>query len=248
MSTLADTHITPKARPSIHHTILEWFSTQTRGHVLDAPAGYGHLSLKLKDMGYEVSCGEINTDICTIPDMPCVYTDLNRKIDAPTASFDYVCCVDGLEHMTDPYTAVKEFARVLKPGGIGVFSIPNYANIEKRLKFLVHGYLTKPTQYDAYAQANGTLFDFHNSPLTITQLAFMFQINQLDIIDIKRNAWKWKQLLLLPLVYALKGLNRLNSAKSKQKHRTDLTLDNRVILGGNNLIFITRKSTAYTHE
>ncbi len=236
--------IQPKARPSIHQTILEWFRTQPLGRVLDAPAGYGHLSLKLKAMGHEVSCGEINPSICAVPDVPCIYTDLNRQIDAPPASFDYVCCVDGLEHMTDPYTAVKEFARVLKPGGIGVFSIPNYSNIEKRLKFLVHGYLTKPTQYEAYLNANGALFDFHNSPLTITQLAFMFKINQLEIIDIKRNALKWKQHLLLPLVYALKCLNRFNSTKSKRKHRTDITLDNRVILGGNNLIFITRKITA----
>ena len=209
--------------------------------MLDAPAGYGHLSMKLKEMGYDVTCGEINPAIFKIPDLKCIYTDLNREIQAESNSFDYVCCVDGLEHMTDPYQAVKEFSRVLKPGGIGVFSIPNYSNVEKRFKFLIHGYLTKPTQFDAYLNANEQLFDFHNSPLTITQLDFIFKINHLQIVDIKRNAKKAKQNLLMPFVYLLKLFNKFNSEKSKKKHKTEVTLDNRVILGGNNLIFIIRK-------
>ncbi len=234
--------IVPKARPSIHRTILEWFATQTPGKVLDAPAGYGHLGMKLQQMGHEVTCGEINPDIFKVPDLRCIYTDLNREIAAAANSFDYVCCVDGLEHMTDPYQAVSEFSRVLKPGGIGVFSIPNYSNLEKRFKFLLHGYLTKPTQYDAYVRADRQLFDFHNSPLTITQLDFIFRINHLEIIDIKRNAKKAKQNLLLPFVWLLQLLNVFNSGKSKKKHATHLTLDKKVLLGGNNLIFITRKS------
>src|SRR5208337_4501439 len=106
----------------------------------------------------------------------CAYTDLNRKIDAADNSFDYVCCVDGLEHMTDPYRAVEEFARVLKVGGIGVFTIPNYSNIEKRLKYLLNGYLTKPKTADDYRREGSNLFNFHNSPLTITILDFMFAI------------------------------------------------------------------------
>src|SRR5262245_29214728 len=90
--------IVPKARPSIHQVILDWFHLQTPGKVLDAPAGYGHLSMKLREMGHEVTCGEINPAIFRVQGLPCIYTDLNRKIDAASESFDYVCCVDGLEH------------------------------------------------------------------------------------------------------------------------------------------------------
>lgn len=232
----------PKARPSIHQVILEWFKIQARGRVLDAPAGFGHLSMKLSEMGYEVICGEINPEIFKVENLTCIYTDLNRKIEAESESFDYVCCVDGLEHMTDPYQAVQEFSRVLKKGGMGVFSIPNYSSMEKRIKFLIHGYLTKPAQFDAWQRANQQLFDFHNSPLTITQLHFMFRINHLEIVDIMRNARKAKQKWLSPFVYLLKLLNKFNSEKSKIKHATSMTLDDRVIMGGNNLIFITRKT------
>lgn len=233
--------IQPKARHSIHKTILEWFSSQRPGSLLDAPAGFGHLGMKLKEMGYTVTSGEINPDIFAVDDLECIYTDLNREIRAPDNSFDYICCVDGLEHMTDPYQAVKEFSRVLKPGGYGIFSIPNYSNIEKRIKFLLYGHLTKPPRLDLYLESGCNLFEFHNTPLTITQLDFIFAINNLEVADIKRNAPKLKQNILYPLVWLLRLVSRFSSEKSRKKHRTDLTLDDRVVMGGNNLIFVTRK-------
>jgi 2-polyprenyl-3-methyl-5-hydroxy-6-metoxy-1,4-benzoquinol methylase len=92
--------IVPKARHSIHKVLLDWFSRQPPGRLLDAPAGYGHLARHLSGMGYYVVCGEIEPEIFRARGIECAYTDLNHKIDAPDNSFDYVCCVDGLEHMT----------------------------------------------------------------------------------------------------------------------------------------------------
>lgn len=235
--------IKPKARASIHTNLLRWFEGQKRGLVLDAPAGYGHLSLRLSKMGYEVTPGEIEPDIFSVPDMKCIYTDLNKEINAPDNSFDYICCIDGLEHMTDPYRAVKEFARVLKPDGCGVFSIPNYSNIEQRFKFLMRGYLEKPVTYERFHHEGANLYNFHNSPLTITLLEFMFKINNLDIVEIKENAPKLKQYFVLPFVACMWFVNLFLSKKSREKNRTDLTLKRNVILGGNNLIIITRKNS-----
>ena len=132
---------------------------------------------------------------------------------------------------------------VLKENGYGVFSIPNYSNIEKRIKFFWNGFLTKPVSDEHFELDGKNLFNLHNSPLTITILEFMFRINQLEIIEIKRNAIKPKQYLLLPLVLLMKLMARLSSARSQKKYRYDLTLHNRVVLGGNNLIFITRKKS-----
>ncbi len=233
--------VKPKARPSIHTAILGWFADQRRGKVLDAPAGFGHLSMNLRDMGFEVTCGEIDPEIFKVPGMDVVYTDLNRRIDAPDGAFDYVACVDGLEHMTDPYTAVAEFARVLKPGGTGVFSIPNYTNIERRICFLFRGVFTKPVSNEAYENCGRNLFNFHNSPITITILEFMLRINGLQIVEFKQNALKLKQMLWWPLVAMMRLINCVRSDRKRKELRTDLTLDSKVILGGNNLIVIVRK-------
>jgi SAM-dependent methyltransferase len=237
----AASSIKPKARASIHTAILEWFEGQPRGTVLDAPAGYGHLSMRLAEMGFEVTGGEIEPEIFAASDLRCVYTDLNRRIDAPDGSFDYVVCVDGLEHMTDPYTAVAEFARVLRPGGIGVFSLPNYTGIERRLKFFFRGYFTSPVEIETYRAGGSVLFNFHNSILTVTILEFMFRIQGLDVVEWRKNRTKRKQRAFLPLVVLMRLVARCLGARRRRAYRTDLTLHPNVILGGNTLIAIVRK-------
>jgi SAM-dependent methyltransferase len=237
----AQQDVTPKARGGIHKTILSWFSQRSPGLVLDAPAGFGHLSMHLKRMGHTVVCGEIDPGIFKIDGLQCIYTDLNDKIDSPHDTFDYVCCVDGLEHMTNPYRAVQELARVLKPGGYGVFSFPNYSNIEKRAKFFFSGYLTKPKSREDYERCQCNLYNFHNTPLTITLANLMFEINDLDIENIMRDTVKWKQFFWLPFVLLLKLHAHFQSDAKWKKYRYDLTLKNEVILGGNTLICITRK-------
>jgi SAM-dependent methyltransferase len=239
--------IAPKARGSIHRVIIDWLSTQPRGRLLDAPAGYGHLSVKLKALGYDVVGGEIEPEIFKPADIECVFTDLNRMIQAPDESFDYVCCVDGLEHMTDPYRAVAEFSRVLKPDGVGIFSIPNYSNIEKRLGFFLKGSLTTPKTLEDYEAAGSNLFNFHNSPLTITLLDLIFSINRLSVESILRDKIKPKQYLLLPLVVAMRMVSALCSERSRRRNRYDLTLRDEVILGGNTLVFIVRKQRVHGH-
>jgi SAM-dependent methyltransferase len=242
MSKIDNQKVVPKARTIIHKVIIEWLSTKPRGSLLDAPAGYGHLAMKLKDLGFKVVCGEIEPEIFKAENLECIFTDLNKNIQAPDESFDYVCCVDGLEHMTDPYRAVEEFSRVLKPGGIGIFSIPNYSNIEKRFRFFLKGSLTKPKTIDDYNKSGHNLFNFHNSPLTITILDLMFSINKLKIDAILRDKIKLKQYFFLPVVLAMKIVAFLSSEQAQRKNRYDITLRDEVIFGGNTLIFIVRKS------
>jgi ubiquinone/menaquinone biosynthesis C-methylase UbiE len=51
-------------------------------------------------------------------------------------SFERVYCSEVLEHLVDPHAAVGEIARVLRPGGVAVLSVPNEALIN-RAKALV---------------------------------------------------------------------------------------------------------------
>jgi ubiquinone/menaquinone biosynthesis C-methylase UbiE len=47
-----------------------------------------------------------------------------RRIDLPDASVDRVVCFDAFHHAPNPAEIVREFARVLKPGGIAGFAEP----------------------------------------------------------------------------------------------------------------------------
>lgn len=51
------------------------------------------------------------------------------KIQYPADSFDYIYCSHVLEHVADDRLAMREFRRVLKPGGIAILLVP--INAEK---------------------------------------------------------------------------------------------------------------------
>jgi SAM-dependent methyltransferase len=44
----------------------------------------------------------------------------------PSSSLDTVLCVSVLEHLWDPFTAVREFHRILRPGGICLINVPSW--------------------------------------------------------------------------------------------------------------------------
>jgi hypothetical protein len=94
---------------------------------------------------------------------------------------------------------------------------------------------------EKFKKAGSNLFNFHNSPLTITLLDLIFSINNLEVEKIMRNAVKKKQYLFLPVVWLMKLMAMMSSEGAKKEYRFDLTLKDEVILGGNNLVFVTRK-------
>lgn len=55
----------------------------------------------------------------------------NNQTVIPSAHFDYVVCTEVLEHTLQPFDAVKEIERILKPGGMVFASSP--------FNFRIHG-------------------------------------------------------------------------------------------------------------
>jgi 2-polyprenyl-6-hydroxyphenyl methylase/3-demethylubiquinone-9 3-methyltransferase len=96
--------------------------------VLEIGSGGGFLAATLFDAGYEV----IGID----PAVAAVHEAV-KHVDAPfllavgeklpfgDGSFDAVVCSEVLEHVQDPAAVIAEVSRVLRPGGVFVFSLPN---------------------------------------------------------------------------------------------------------------------------
>lgn len=61
------------------------------------------------------------------------------------ASFDAVTCCDVLEHVFDPVALVRRVARVLRPGGQFVVSVPNIRYWPRLKTLLLHGYFPRTT-------------------------------------------------------------------------------------------------------
>jgi SAM-dependent methyltransferase len=51
--------------------------------------------------------------------------DISQGIPFPDRSYDFVFCLEVLEHVPNPFGTLTEIHRVLKPGGVLVLSVPN---------------------------------------------------------------------------------------------------------------------------
>lgn len=133
-----------------------------KGKILDIGCGYGHFLETMRTLGWVVS------GIDPSPNTVCAANKKNlnvietsiEDVSFPEASFDAITAFYVLEHLPDPYSAVKKIHSLLKPGGIFVLRVPHTTPIV-RLLSLFH---IKNNLYDTPYH----LYDF--SPETITVL------------------------------------------------------------------------------
>src|SRR5512147_2833579 len=187
----------PLARDGVHEKVIEYLKGKPRGPVLDIPAGFGALAKKLSEMNFAVSCCDIDTDQFSVQGLKIDRGDLNGKIPYADGAFDYVCFLEAIEHTENPYNAVREIARVLKPGGTLIMSTPNYLNIERRLKFLMTGFFTKPVPQSMFKERfHGQTYAMHLSPIGYTLVRFMLEHAGFRIMEMTYDKKKPKQLFL----------------------------------------------------
>ena len=104
------------------------------GRILDAGCGTGSLLVKLALRGYEVYGMDISedsvrrTEECLRSLMPeaesVVKQGSAEQIDYPDGGFDAVIATEILEHVEKDHLAVREFYRLLKPGGVCIITVP----------------------------------------------------------------------------------------------------------------------------
>ncbi len=105
------------------------------GDLLDVGCATGIFLEGMRQRGWQVKGVELNAEVAQ-------YARQRLKLDVlagsleeahyPTACFDLVTLWDVLEHVYDPKETLQEIARLLRPGGWLVFSLPDPDCIEAR--------------------------------------------------------------------------------------------------------------------
>src|SRR5262249_16403167 len=123
------------------------------------------------------------------------------------SQFDYVVCLEGLEHIENPHQAIREFERILVPNGQLVVSVPNMLNVEERLKWLVYGYTShfKPISDEHLLSRRGQSGDreqiaLHINPIAYTELRFILQKYGFDLLGTYRDRRKSNQWMYWPVI------------------------------------------------
>jgi ubiquinone/menaquinone biosynthesis C-methylase UbiE len=230
------------AREETHDWIVEALSREKKGFLLDAPAGTGALASRLKKMGFSVSCSDINLSLFSVHDIEIKRGDLSQSLPYPSGSFDFITCLEGLEHLENPFNAIREFHRILRPRGKLFLSLPNYLNIERRLKFLITGLFSKiPSPERLGKDRFDNLWMHHLTPLTYPLLRLALEHWGFKVLTLEKDKEKKRMKWFLPIVWAIRLYCFFWSKEAREMYHLEDTLSPVLIMGGNTLIVVAEK-------
>ncbi|MDB5264434.1 MAG: Methyltransferase type 11 [Parcubacteria group bacterium] len=82
------------------------------------------------------------------------HVDLNGDWGVPPASFDFVVAAEVVEHLYYPDAVMEKVARVLKPGGVLLGTVPNAFSLKNRIRLFLlkkkHTPLGDPTHINHF--------------------------------------------------------------------------------------------------
>jgi len=126
------------------HTFLD--SCSKDEIIYDMGCGEGVLVNEYRQAGYSITGMDVNYS----SEFVIQRSFLNSEL--PDNSVDVIICLDVIEHLiySDQEKAIAEFARILKPGGRALISVPNLAHLASRMTFLFAGKLTRTSTVDRH--------------------------------------------------------------------------------------------------
>lgn len=102
--------------------------------ILDAGCGQGRNSLYLKKQNFEIISVDASKKACDLTkqlfkengfELAPINAELQSIFEIQSGSIDAVVCVTVLTHILDPEIVLKEFHRILKPGGFLIADLAN---------------------------------------------------------------------------------------------------------------------------
>jgi SAM-dependent methyltransferase len=239
----ADRAPVPIARLEIHETVARILDPFPRGKLLDVPAGEGALSARLSKAGFLVQACDLYPEIFRLPEIEVRRGDLSGVLPYVDEEFQYITCLEGLEHIENPHQAIREFARLLAPGGQLVISVPNILNIEERVKWLLNGYTShfKPIseehlrmRHEQWGEKEEVVL--HINPIAYTELRYILEKYGFGLAGAYRDKPKPNIWLYWPLVAAIRFFARLTPERKRRERWTTELASDSVLLGGNTLV------------
>jgi SAM-dependent methyltransferase len=94
----------------------------------------GPLSAYLKASGKHYTASHYYSDVPRGHYKDGIRSEDLSRLTLANSSFDLFITSDVFEHVIEPEAAFSEIARVLKPGGMHVFTMPLYSHLEKSLQ------------------------------------------------------------------------------------------------------------------
>jgi len=218
----------------VHEKVLEITATLPKGRLLDIPCGQGALAEGVRAQGFDIYCGDIDSEWYRIEGGHFHRVDLNGNLPYKDQSFDCVTCVEGIEHLENPHLLIREINRILEIGGRVVITTPNIMKIKSRLYFLLRGYFD---DFRKFSQPSNKweLMALHINPIPFVELRYILERYgfRIEMISCNRFVRKYRWLIpfLMPLIWFM----------THRKNQEARFLLKRELLMGDIMIILARK-------
>ncbi len=114
------------ARRRLVRSLIGRYAGSSPLKILDAGAGTGALMSSLTDLGEVWGC-DVSPEalaFCRQRGIGNLVQCSVERLDFPDNAFDVLTSCDVIEHVEDDNQALREFHRVLRPGGVAVLTVP----------------------------------------------------------------------------------------------------------------------------
>ena len=142
-----DEKIRAPISPKVHDTVLELINRylDKNSEILDLGAGEGEFTRQLIANNYRAIAVDGLDIFWRNPGIPLLLADLDKEFAAELGKdgkkYDAIVGIEIIEHLENPYSFLRECAKLLKPNGLLFLSSPNVESITSRLIFLYTGRL-----------------------------------------------------------------------------------------------------------
>lgn len=144
--------------------------------ILDAACGTGRYTVPIAERGAVVIGLDFSTEMLAIarrrlPATEFHATDLTKPLPFLPHHFDAILCAQALKHIPDLGLVMREFARVLRPGGRVVFSVTHPGMVWDDYEMREHPGFLLPAHADIiHHQLNDYMAAVENAGLRIARL------------------------------------------------------------------------------
>ena len=213
--------------------------------VLDAPCGgAAALTLALIEKGFNAIGADLDLEAAIRLGEAFTKVNLDAPLPWPDQSFDAVFSTEGIEHLENHFSFLREMGRILKPGGLLVLTTPNITALRSRVRFFGSGFFGRdgrplnessrhPLHHIGLATFPELRYELHVSGFRLTEVRHT-HIKPISYLYAIYAPWMW--------LYTRLAFRKEKDPDQRKRNREILaTLLSPSLLFGECLMLITRK-------
>ncbi len=178
--------------------------------IVDFPAGNGITSRIVKEIGAKPVALDLFPEYFEVDGISCQRANIKEGLPLKNHMADVLVCQEGIEHFSDQFESLKEFNRILKPGGLLLITTPNYSNLQSKLSYLLteserFGSIMPPNELDSIwvskQEITGEIYFGHIFLIGIQKLRVLARLSGFRLKKFHFTRSRKTSLILLPFLY-----------------------------------------------